>query len=60
MELQLPPGYYLELSADICVLRRDDTSAVAAFSARGVTKDVIEEAAWEDYRPPTLRQREIK
>ena len=60
MELQIPPGYYLELSADICVLKRDGTSAVAAFSARGVTKDAIEEAAWKDYRLPTLCQRETK
>ena len=44
MELRLPQGYYLELSADICVLKRD----------------AIVEAAWEDYRPPTLRQRETK
>jgi hypothetical protein len=32
------------------VLRRQDGSFVAAFSARGVTKEGIVEAAEEDYR----------
>ena len=32
-ELYLPPGYYLELGADILILRREDGFEVAAFSA---------------------------
>jgi hypothetical protein len=43
--------YYLDESdPDIVVLRRQDGSFVAAFSARGVTKEGIAEAAKEDYR----------
>jgi len=42
--------YYLDESdPDIVVLRRQDGSFVAAFSARGVTKEGIEEATKEDY-----------
>ena len=43
--------YYLDESdPDIVVLRRQDGSFVAAFSARGVTTEGIAEAAKEDYR----------
>ena len=35
---------------DIVVLRRQDGSFVAAFSARGATREGIVEAAKEDYR----------
>jgi hypothetical protein len=43
--------YYLDESdPDIVVLRRQDDSFVAAFSARGVTRQGIVEAAREDYR----------
>ena len=38
-----------ESDPDVLVLRRDDGSFVAAFSARGVTKEGIVEAAKEDY-----------
>ncbi len=63
-ELQLPSfNYYLDESdPDIVILRRQDDSFVAAFSARGVTREDIVEAAKEDYRNllqanlPTLRQ----
>ena len=42
--------YYLDESdPDIVVLRRQDGSFVAAFSARGATREGIEEAAKEDY-----------
>jgi hypothetical protein len=43
--------YYLDKSdSDILLLRRqDDGSFVAAFSARGATKEGILEAATEDY-----------
>jgi len=35
---------------DIMILRRQDASFVAAFSAKGVTKEGLIEAAKEDYR----------
>ena len=42
--------YYLDESdPDVIVLRRQDDSFIAAFSARGATKEGIEEAAKEDY-----------
>jgi hypothetical protein len=44
-------SYYLEESdPDIVILRRQDDSLVAAFSARGATTEGIIEAAKEDYR----------
>jgi hypothetical protein len=43
-------SYYLDDShPDIVILRRQDDSLVAAFSARGATKEGIIEAAKEDY-----------
>jgi hypothetical protein len=43
--------YHLDDSdPDIVVLRRQDDTFVAAFSARGVTPEGIVEAAKEDYR----------
>jgi hypothetical protein len=43
--------YYLDESdPDVVVLRRQDGTAVAVFSARGVTREGIVEAAEEDYR----------
>ena len=43
--------YYLDESdPDIVVLRRQDGSFVAAFSAQGATREGILEAAKEDYR----------
>ena len=42
--------YYIDKSdPDIVVLRRQDGSFVAAFSARGATREGIVEAAKEDY-----------
>ena len=42
--------YYLDESdPDIVVLRRQDGTFVAAFSARGATREGIVEAAKEDY-----------
>ena len=48
----LPKIYYSldESDPDILLLRRQDGSFVAAFSARGATREGIEEAAKEDYR----------
>jgi len=43
--------YHLDESdPDVVVLRRQDGSSVAAFSARGATKEGILEAAEDDYR----------
>jgi hypothetical protein len=43
--------YYLDESdPDILLLRRQDGSFVAAFSAQGSTREGIVEAAKEDYR----------
>ena len=45
--------YYLDESdPDVVILRRRDGSFVAAFSARGATKEGIVEAAKEDRRVP--------
>jgi hypothetical protein len=51
-ELQFPAcDYNLDLSdPDVVILRRQDGSFVAAFSARGATKEGILEAAKEDRR----------
>ena len=49
MEVQLPPRYYLERDPDLIVLRRrGEGRCVAAFSARGATREEIEKAARED------------
>jgi len=48
----LPSFSYMldESDPDIVMLRRQDGCFVAAFSARGATKEGIREAALEDYR----------
>ena len=47
----LPSGYRLdETGRDFAVLRREDGSEVAAFSATGADPREIERAAWEDFR----------
>ncbi len=50
-ELLFPSfNYYLDESdPDIVILRRQDDSFAAAFSARGATKEGLMEAAKEDY-----------
>jgi hypothetical protein len=49
-EIHLPPGYRLDRSdPDVWALRRPEGWIVAYFSARGVTKESIEEAAWKDH-----------
>ncbi len=49
-EIRLPPGYRLDRSdPDVWVLRRPEGWVVAYFSAQGVTKKAIGQAAWEDY-----------
>jgi hypothetical protein len=54
-ELKVPAySYYLDESdPDVVVLRRQDGSFVAAFSAGGVTKEGIVAAAKEDNRALT-------
>jgi hypothetical protein len=43
--------YHLDESdPDVAILRRQDGAFVAAFSARGATREGIVEAAREDYR----------
>jgi hypothetical protein len=56
-ELLIPLfNYYLDESdPDIVILRRQDDSFVAAFSARGATKEAVIEAAKEDYRRLLIR-----
>ena len=51
-DLRFPKfDYYLDESdPDVVVLRRQDGSFVAAFSAQGATREGIVEAAEEDYR----------
>jgi hypothetical protein len=48
-KLHLAPGYELEHGADILLLRRNDGSVVAAFSARGATTAEVARTAEEDY-----------
>ena len=49
-EPKLPSSYYLDESdPDILMLRRQDGTFVAAFSAQGATREGIVEAAVEDY-----------
>ncbi len=54
-ELRLPAfSYYFDESdPDVVVVRRQDDSFVAAFSASGITKEGLVEAAKEDYRALT-------
>ena len=51
-ESKLPAfSYYLDESdPDVVVLRRQDGSFVAAFSAAGATREGLLDAAKEDYR----------
>jgi hypothetical protein len=47
----LPHSYFIDESdPDVVILRREDGSFVAAFSAEGATREGIVEAAMEDYR----------
>ncbi len=49
MELQLPPGYRVEMDPDVLIIEREDGSTVAIFSRRGFAKAAVEQAAWEDF-----------
>jgi hypothetical protein len=49
-KLYLPPGYILEYGADVLLLRRDDGSVVATFSARGAIPSEVARTAEVDYR----------
>jgi hypothetical protein len=49
-EPRLPPGYRLDRSdPDLWALRRPEGWVVAYFSARGATREAIEETAWADH-----------
>jgi hypothetical protein len=39
--MTLPPGYGLEYDADVLLLRRNDGSTAAIFSARGVDPSMV-------------------
>jgi len=55
----LPSSYYLDESdPDILILRREDGTFVAAFSAQGATREGITEAAKEDYKSLLERRSE--
>jgi hypothetical protein len=47
----LPAGYAVDiLDPDVLILRREDGSMVAAFSARGSTSESVRRAAEDDRR----------
>jgi hypothetical protein len=49
-EPRLPRGYQLDRSdPDVWALRRPGGWVVAYFSAQGVSREAIEEVAWEDH-----------
>jgi hypothetical protein len=52
-ELPLPPGYTIEHGADVLLLRREGSSVVAAFSARGAAPKEVKRTAWDDHRRST-------
>ena len=57
-DIRLPKcDYHLDYS-DRAVIKRQDGSFVAAFSARGATREGIREAAEEDYRSLTRVHRD--
>jgi hypothetical protein len=58
-ESALPTSYYLDESdPDILILRRQDDTFVAAFSAQGVTREGLVAAAREDYQSLLERRAE--
>ena len=58
-ESALPTSYYLDESdPDIPILRRQDGTFVAAFSAQGVTREGLVAAAREDYKSLLERRAE--
>jgi hypothetical protein len=50
VKLNLPPGYYVELDADLLELHPPDGTLVAAFSARGTAPAEVVSTAQEDNR----------
>jgi hypothetical protein len=49
-EPRLPPGYRLDKSnPDVWTLRQPEGWVVAYFSARGFTREAIEQTAWADH-----------
>src|SRR5215217_8473505 len=58
VHLQLPPKCYLEVKADIIVLRHVDGTIVAAFKARSADPKVIKKAAEETARQALSQNRQ--
>jgi hypothetical protein len=57
LRFNLPSTYYLDESdPDILMLRREDDTVVATFSAQGATKEGIVEAAMQDYESLGVRK----
>ena len=48
-KILLPPGYCLQMDADLLELRRTDGALVAAFSARGASPAAVVREAEEDH-----------
>lgn len=46
----LPPGYLLEMDPDVLILRGDDGSMVAVFSAPSADPEEVKREAEKDYR----------
>lgn len=58
---ELPPGYRLdEGQSDFVFLIRSDGSRAATFSALGVSRGTIEEAAEKDRRDRSLKNGEVE
>jgi hypothetical protein len=48
-KLSLPPGYGVEHGADALLLRREEGSVVAVFSAKGTSASDVMRTAWRDH-----------
>jgi hypothetical protein len=48
-KLSLPPGYGVEHGADALLLRREEGSVVAVFSAKGTWASDVVRTAWRDH-----------
>ena len=46
----LPPGYRLEMDPEVLILRGDDGSMVAVFSAPSADPEEVKREAEKDYR----------
>jgi hypothetical protein len=54
-EFRLPPGYWLDRSdPDVWLLLQAQGWLVTYFSAKGATREAIEDAVWEAYRDAAI------